>query len=188
MAQGWEYVKDVYEDFVLNMEGGYVNHPADPGGPTNRGVTLGTFQTLAPKLLGISGTLANLKALTAAQHEKFLKYFWDDINGDWYKNPVIAAYVTELAWGSGEAGAEKRIIQKAVQKFGKTLKVDGQISRADVDVINSIDSEAFFDALTDARYSYYQSLSTWPVFGKGWTRRINLFVELFKKKVPTITI
>ena len=76
MAQGWEYVKDVYEDFVLNMEGGYVNHPADPGGPTNRGVTLGTFQTLAPKLLGISGTLANLKALTAAQHEKFLKYFW----------------------------------------------------------------------------------------------------------------
>lgn len=183
---GWDDVKSTFQKFVLRWEGGYVNHPDDPGGHTNMGVTLRTFQNLAPKLLGIPGTLENLKKLTTEQQYKILKYYWDDVNGDSFTNPYIAAYVTELAWGSGESGAEKKIVSKAVQQFGKSLTVDGVITKADVAVINSIPAAQFFDALTTARLNFYKSLSTWPVFGKGWSNRINDFVNTFKKKAQTI--
>ena len=39
-------VRQIAQDIVAR-EGGYVNDPADPGGPTKYGVTLGTLRALA---------------------------------------------------------------------------------------------------------------------------------------------
>lgn len=181
----WDNIKNDFQRFILRWEGGYVNHPSDPGGHTNKGVTIGTFAQLAPSLLGIPGTLDNLKKLTDQQHLVILKYYWDKANGDKYSNPVIAAYATELAWGSGQGGA-KKIVRNAAAAMGKTLSSASTITSADVATINTIPAEQFFDALTTARFNFYKSLSTWSVFGKGWSNRINDFVSRFKKKLQSI--
>ena len=101
----WSEIGPDFQAFILKVEGGYVNDPNDNGGETNMGITIGTFQSHAPSLLGIAGTSANLKALTKAQHLKILKYYWDQAKGDQYKYAAIGAYATELAWGSGAGGA-----------------------------------------------------------------------------------
>ena len=51
----------LYEDpigLILKHEGGYVNHKADKGGPTNFGVTIGTYS----KWLGREATIAEVKS------------------------------------------------------------------------------------------------------------------------------
>jgi lysozyme family protein len=177
----WDSIKDDFQRFILKWEGGYVNHPLDPGGHTNMGVILNTFAAVAPTYLGIPGTLENLKKLTTAQHKIILKYFWDQAKGDKYKNAAIGAYATELAWGSGPGGA-KKMLRNAAATLGKKLSTASTTTTADVEILNSIDSQQLFEALTKERWRFYQSLSTWPTFGKGWSRRIIDFDTTFKKK------
>ncbi len=55
---------DLYLPQLLRFEGGFVDDPNDPGGATNRGITLATFQRCAQALLGQAPTLQNLRALT----------------------------------------------------------------------------------------------------------------------------
>jgi hypothetical protein len=177
----WSAIGKDFQAYILKWEGGYVNHPLDPGGATNMGVILTTFQQLAPTYLGIPGTLENLKKLTPAQHLVILKYFWDQAKGEKYKNAAIGAYATELAWGSGPGGA-KKMLRKAATALGKTLSTGSTVTDADVATLNTLDSAQLFDAITTARWNFYKSLSTWPTFGKGWSRRIEGFVTDFKKK------
>lgn len=177
----WASIKDDFQRFILKWEGGYVNHPADPGGHTNKGVILTTFAQLAPTYLGIPGTLENLKKLTDAQHQIILKYFWDQAKGEKFKNPAIGAYATELAWGSGPGGA-KKMLRNAAKTLGKTLSAASTTTNADVEILNSLDSAQLFEALTAERWRFYKSLSTWSVFGRGWSKRIIDFDQSFKKK------
>lgn len=58
---------DIALPITLKWEGGYVDNPNDPGGETNMGITMKTFQQCSHQLLGIDPTSDNLKALTQAQ-------------------------------------------------------------------------------------------------------------------------
>ena len=65
--------------FVLQFEGGFVNNPKDPGGPTNLGVTQATLSNF----LGRQATIAEVRALTPAKVAPIYRLkFWDHINGD----------------------------------------------------------------------------------------------------------
>ena len=64
---------------VLKHEGGYVDHPNDPGGATNLGVTIGTLSSW----LGRPATKAEVKALTRATVAPiYRKNYWAAIRGD----------------------------------------------------------------------------------------------------------
>ncbi|WP_431257280.1 glycosyl hydrolase 108 family protein [Roseateles chitinivorans] len=68
---------------LLRFEGGFVNDPADPGGATNKGITLQTLRGCGPQLLGIAPTLDNLLALTDAQAGiVYKRQYWDPLRGD----------------------------------------------------------------------------------------------------------
>ncbi|OCG94277.1 N-acetylmuramidase, partial [Xanthomonas euvesicatoria] len=68
---------------LLKHEGGFVNDPVDPGGATNKGITLSTFKACAQNLLGIEPSLANLRALTDAQAGVIYKaQYWDRLRAD----------------------------------------------------------------------------------------------------------
>ena len=53
--------------FVLQFEGGFVNNPKDPGGPTNLGVTQATLSGF----LGRQATIDEVKALTPEKSRLF---------------------------------------------------------------------------------------------------------------------
>src|SRR5262245_15160238 len=64
--------------FVLQFEGGFVNNPADPGGPTNLGVT----QTTLSAFLGRHATVDEVKALTPEKVAPIYRFrFWDHVQG-----------------------------------------------------------------------------------------------------------
>ena len=64
---------------VLIHEGGYVDHPRDPGGATNKGVTLKTFR----RFYGKSQTKNDLKKITNKQLQKiYKKGYWDKCQCD----------------------------------------------------------------------------------------------------------
>lgn len=66
-------------DFVFQYEGGYVNHPQDPGGPTNRGITLNTARAYWKK----DASIADIKAMPKAVAEGIYKtQYADKINFD----------------------------------------------------------------------------------------------------------
>jgi lysozyme family protein len=74
---------DLFLPMLLKFEGGYVDDPDDPGGETNKGVTMAVFRGCSQSLLGVAPTSDNLKALTDAQAGIIYKaLYWDKIQGD----------------------------------------------------------------------------------------------------------
>lgn len=147
---------------VLKHEGGFVNHPDDPGGATNKGVTIATYRAYVnPK-----GTVADLKKITDEQVAKVYKaQYWDAVKGDDLPSGLDYA-VFDYAVNSGPARAAKHL--QAV--IGVTQ--DGKIGPQTVAKAASLPTASTINALCDKRMAFLKGLKTWPTFGKGWTRRV----------------
>ena len=147
---------------VLKHEGGYIDHPKDPGGATNRGVTLATFRRhVKPK-----GTKADLRAITEEQVATvYYKHYWAAVHANELPAGVDYA-VFDLAVNSGPARAA-RFLQRVV---GATE--DGRIGPATLAAVRKADPTEVIARLCDARLAWLKTLKTWPTFGKGWERRV----------------
>jgi hypothetical protein len=87
---------------LLGFEGGYVEDPTDPGGETNKGVTMSTFQQYAQELLGVDPTSDNLKALTDDQAGTIYRtLYWNKIHGDDFASQYLANIVCDFFVNSG---------------------------------------------------------------------------------------
>lgn len=130
---------------VLAQEGGFVNHPRDPGGATHRGVT----QQALAQWRGRPVSVAEVRALTRAEAAALYRArYWDAIKADGLPAGLdLAAF--DLAVNSG-VGRARRML-KALPA-GAT---SDQIA-----------------ALCAARLAFLRGLKTWPVYGRGWARRV----------------
>jgi lysozyme family protein len=147
---------------VLKHEGGFVNHPADPGGATNKGITLATYRRYIKK----KGTVDDLKALTTEQAGKVYKaQYWDKVRGDDLPSGLDYA-VFDFAVNSGPS--------KAVKELQKALGVtqDGIIGPITLEAARAANTKFLIDRLCDNRLAFLKRLKTWPTFGKGWDRRV----------------
>ena len=148
--------------FTLKYEGGYVDHPADPGGATNLGIT---HRTLAA-FRGRSVTKADVRALTHDEAAKIYKLrYWDKIEGDALPLGVDLA-VFDYAVNSGPAKAAKAL-QKIVG-----VTADGVIGMDTLDAAKARDPSELINAICDERLAFVKRLKTWRAFGKGWSSRI----------------
>jgi lysozyme family protein len=147
---------------VLKHEGGFVNHPKDPGGMTNLGVTRRNWEVY----LNRSVTEAEMRALTPDIVKPFYKsQYWDKIKGDDLPAGVdYAAY--DLAVNSGTGKAAKFLQEIA------GVTADGAIGPKSLEAIKSCDPEQTIDALCDMRLDFLKRLSTFETFGKGWSIRV----------------
>jgi len=147
---------------VLKHEGGFVNHPKDPGGMTNLGVTRSAWEAY----LNRDVTEAEMRALTPETVKPFYKaMYWDKIKGDQLPSGVdYAAY--DLAVNSGTGRAAK-YLQEIAGVFA-----DGVIGPKSIEAIKVCDPEQTVDALCDMRLDFLKRLSTFDTFGKGWSRRV----------------
>tara|TARA_Y100000310_G_scaffold236662_1_gene239881 strand:- start:1128 stop:1721 length:594 start_codon:yes stop_codon:yes gene_type:complete len=149
---------------VLVHEGGFVDHPKDPGGATMKGVTQATYngwrarQGKEPRSVRFI-TDAELTAI-------YRRDFWDRVRGDDLP-PGINYAVFDFAVNSGVSRAA-RYLQKVVG-----VAQDGQIGPNTLSATRSKDPAAVIDQLCDDRLAFMRSLRIWPTFGKGWRRRVD---------------
>lgn len=158
MNENW----DACFAMVIKSEGGFVNHPKDPGGMTNLGVTRSVWQAYLKRDV----TEAEMRALTPEIVKPFYKaYYWDRIKGDSLPDGVdYAAY--DLAVNSGPHRAAQYLQQIA------GVTADGMIGPKSLEAIQSCDAKETADAICDMRLDFLKKLSTFDTFGKGWTDRV----------------
>jgi len=174
---------DAFFPTLLKFEGGYVNDPDDPGGATNKGITLKTFSTCANTLLGINATLDNLKALTDEQAGKIYKaLYWDKVRGDDIALQELADIVFDFYVNAGANAT--RLLQNVMNAAGAApaIGVDGIIGSGTIQALQRLDQTAVYRRYKQGRIAYYQDLAaSRPAVAKflnGWLNRVNSFPDL----------
>ena len=148
-------------EMLLHHEGGFVNHPKDPGGMTNLGVTKAVYD----KWIGRESTEEEMRALTPADVGPiYKKDYWDRVCGDDLPSGVDWC-AFDWAVNSG-TGRPAKAIQRCV---GATQ--DGAIGPKTLALVFDQDVERIIDYVHDIRQSFYERLPDFDTFGRGWTRR-----------------
>ena len=146
---------------VLDLEGGFVDHPRDPGGATNLGITRATLA----KARGRPVSVADVKALTPQEAGTiYRRLYWNAVKADKLP-PGLDIAVFDFAVNSGPARAV-RALQAVVG-----AAQDGRVGANTIAAANAADLSVAIRALTRERLRFLRALSTWPVFGRGWTSR-----------------
>jgi lysozyme family protein len=152
---------------ILKHEGGYVDHPKDPGGATNRGVTIGTLKRLGIDKDGDGDSdVVDLKLLTEAEAVRVFKaFYWDAVQADLLPSGLDYA-VADFAVNSGPV--------RAAQYLQRILGVedDGHIGPKTLAAVAKANPAAVITALTERRLTFLRGLSTWNTFKGGWQRRV----------------
>jgi lysozyme family protein len=143
-------------------EGGYGNHPADPGGPTNYGITLHDFR----KYVKANAGAEDVKTMSLAQAKAIYRArYWNALSCD--RLPAGFDYALfDYGVNSGVSRAAK--VARALIAKGSAAALDD----ACIAALNAADTKALVGRLCDERLAFLQRLKTWPVFGRGWGRRV----------------
>ena len=166
---------------LLAHEGGFVNDPDDPGGATNKGITMKTFRSVSRPLLGIEPTLENLKALTDDQVKIiYKKEYWDKIRGDEISLQDLADIVFDFYVNAGSKASE--LLQITLNLLGSSLKIDGAIGKNTLYTLRCTDQLNVYRRYKQGRIEYYRKLVArnprLRKFLNGWMNRVNSFPDL----------
>jgi lysozyme family protein len=132
---------------TLFYEGGFVNNPKDPGGATNKGITLQTLSHEFRRKATIT-ELINISQQTLRDIYK-LKY-WNLIDGDFLPKGVdMLVFDISVNMGIGRA---TQFLFKAKMQAPNDVKKQIEI-------------------LHNLRMGFWKGLATWVYFGKGWSNR-----------------
>jgi lysozyme family protein len=168
---------------LLAHEGGYTNHPSDPGGPTNFGITIYDYR----KYVKPNATAADVRAMTVEEAKAiYRKRYWDVQRCN--ELPAGVDYsVFDYAVNSG-IGRSGKVLRRVVGLPDTTHVVTDEVLRA----VATRDPKALITAINDERLAFLKRLKTWPVFGKGWGRRVaevrSVSLRMATEKVPSPSI
>jgi lysozyme family protein len=125
-------------------EGGWSDHPSDPGGKTMYGITIAKYREHFPNATG-----AQLKSISKATALTiYRKDFWVPISGE-----TLAAGVDLAVYDAS--------VNSGVSRGKKWLKAS--VGGSNVETVKRICAK---------RLGFMQSLKIWKSFGKGWSRRV----------------
>jgi lysozyme family protein len=150
--------------WLLVHEGGYVNHPKDPGGPTNKGVTQRVYDAYRSR----SGLdRRSVREITDKEvYDIYRNNYWDRVNGD----HLPAGLDYSMYDYSVNSGVSRAV--KALQGLLR-VKVDGIMGDITLSAIKAKnDIEGLIKDLNEQRWAWLKTLKTYSTFGKGWTARV----------------
>ncbi|WP_198328652.1 glycoside hydrolase family 108 protein [Psychrobacter faecalis] len=147
----------IFERLMLH-EGGYVNHPSDPGGETMWGVT-----KRVARANGYNGPMRSLPKSTAKAITE--KSYYKAVKGD-QLDRLIAWQLTDAAYNHGNRQAVK-FLQRAVG-----VTADGLIGPRTLAAVAEMDKNDVVFLFLAERLEFFTNLRIWQTFGKGWARRI----------------
>ena len=153
---------------ILHHEGGYENHPKDPGGETNLGVTKRVYQE--------HGGTKDMKDLLVEDVAPiYKKGYWDRMKGD-----DLPGGLDLCVFDFGVNAGPNRAAKFLQSMIGTT--VDGGIGPNTLakveEYIRENGEHESVEKYQSMRQEYYEQLSTFATFGKGWTRRVEETTKL----------
>ena len=153
---------------ILHHEGGYVNHPKDPGGETNLGVTKRVYEEW--------GGTKDMKDLTVEDVSPiYKKNYWDRVKGDDLPAGLdLCVFDFGVNAGTGRAA---KYLQNLVGAGADGAIGPGTLAKVNA-FVEAHGVEETIKKYQKARQGYYESLSTFETFGRGWTRRVTETTEL----------
>ena len=159
--------------FTLRWEGGYVNHPLDKGGPTNRGITQAVLQSAYKSGLVKSNNIKTLSlndAMTIYKARYWSPYKWEQ-----YKEPVDMV-MFDMTVNHGYKNAVK-IAQRACVSLGCLIAVDGLWGNKTAAAMSALcyNPLRLAKMLLIKRLNFYNDIvknnPSQKVFLKGWQNR-----------------
>jgi lysozyme family protein len=148
---------------LLVHEGGYTNDAADPGGPTNFGITIFDYR----KYVKPDATAADVRAMKLNEAKAIYRAkYWGAQRCDELPAGVDYA-VFDYGVNSG-IGRSGKVLRRALKLADNSSVVNDAVIAA----ATAADAKAVIVAICDERLRFLQSLKTWGVFGKGWGARV----------------
>ena len=166
-------------DYTLKNEGGWSNHPADRGGSTMMGVTIGTYS----RWLGRRASEEELRKIEPATVKAIYKEWYFDVNRlDEIKSFAIACAIYDIGVVCG-IRTSARLAQRALRNLGQEfIVIDGIIGRATLRSLNNVSESEFineFKLLVDAHFkSIVERNPSQQVFLRGWLNRSKRLLTL----------
>jgi lysozyme family protein len=147
---------------MLKSEGGFVNHPSDPGGMTNLGVTKATWENW----VGRASDEAEMRSLTPEKVEPlYKKKYWDVVRAD-----ELPSGIDYMVFDFGVNAGPGRAIKVMQSAVGVTP--DGGFGPLTLAAVQAIDPVELIEKFSQAKEDFYRSLGTFATFGKGWLNRV----------------
>ena len=148
---------------LLEHEGGYVDHPTDPGGETKFGISKRSYPNVDIKNLTREGAI-----------EIYRRDWWEKNKYEQITSQAVATKVFDAAINMGANQAHK-LLQQAANACGAAITVDGALGAASIDAINKISSNWLLDRFRVELVVFYASLVRGDkkriVFLLGWVTR-----------------
>lgn len=148
----------------LTYEGGLVNHPKDPGGLTNWGITIPALT----EYLGRQAVPADITGLTkGTASDAYHKIYWTAVRGD-EVGPGLDLALLDEAINAGRG--------RAIQHLKQALRLNGVdrvFGDGTMSALKAVDPVDLIERIRLERVRFYQGLPTFPTFGVGWLRRVN---------------
>ena len=161
---------------VLLHEGGFVEHPADPGGATKYGITRPTLA----RFRGRPVSVVDVRNLTREEAATiYRRLYWEPIHADELPAGLDLA-LFDFAVNSGP--------ERTVRTLQGILAVhdDGIVGPATLAAARKADAAVVVRRLTRSRLAFLSRLASWPIFGRGWRRRaLAVEREALRLALPT---
>lgn len=157
---------------ILKWEGGFVDDPDDPGGETNMGVTIKTYEVYCRRKGLSKPTVEDLKAIDMDQWTEILRtMYWNVCKADDIESQSVANMIVDWAWHSG-TGTAIRKVQKVVG-----VARDGIVGPITLAAINSVSALPLFGMLKAERIRHFKDQCRKnpkkKKFLNGWMNRVN---------------
>lgn len=145
---------DLAFEKLIGHEKGHVNHPSDPGGETNFGISKRAYP--GEDIAGM--TLERAKVI-------YLRDYWGRAGCDAVPDG-IKFDLFDMAVNSG--------VKTAIRTLQRTVGVDddGILGPVTLQAVASMPALRVVARFNGHRLQFMSSLSTWQAFGRGWANRI----------------
>ncbi len=164
-----EPIFDLALSEVLKLEGGWAHHPDDPGGATNKGITLKTYERAIQTGLIPHPNKKLINGLKTIKDEEvrtiYHALYW--LKAGCFELPSALAL---MHFDAAVNHGVKRAVQ-FIQRLSGAI-VDGEWGPQTLQNVNAMNAKTALGLYEKLRRHYYRSRPHFTVFGKGWLNRL----------------